>query len=364
MARRVLVPVVVATLVAGLVCTGGMAMAQASKAGPEATVGDALVQEGIAAIAAQAMGAGAINWERVERELAATFGSDGSHAALAAAVAMLNDPHASFSPPANVAATGAAPAPSDGTSNASAAGDVPVLTIPLTPEGRLLEDGVAYLVVPGCTAPDVDGLRAYAKAAALELARLGLQKPRGWLVDLRLNGGGNLWPMLLGLRPLLPDGPLMSMVKDGQVQSRFGLGAGGAWIDWGSGAEMQLDWGADGAPVAMEPLAGRIALLTGPWTMSSGEALAICLLNRASSRSFGEPTAGLTTVTNQYRLSDGSTLTLPVARMGDRDGHAVAGAIEPMQVEPLGDWPAPDDVAAGAARAWLIEAFVPERSQR
>lgn len=333
----------------------GCVVALVATAGRGATVGDSIVHEGLAAIAAQAMGADAIDWGRVERELAARFGPDEPHAALAAAVALLNDPHASFSPPAAVPAPEAAPATNDGSSQASAAADAPVHSIPTVPEGRLLDDGVAYLVVPGCLAPDVDGLRAYAKAAALELARLGRQSPRGWLIDLRLNGGGNLWPMLLGLRPLLPEGPLMTMVKDGQVQSRFGVGEASAWIDWGSGAEVQLDWGADGAPQTMARHTGRIALLTGPWTMSSGEALAICLLNGASSRSFGEPTAGLTTVTNQYRLSDGSMLTLPVARMGDRDGRPETGALAPMQAAPFGDWPEPADGAALAARAWLLE---------
>lgn len=364
MVRRGLIPAMAAALVVCpvyLVCPvclvglGAAATAQESTSGPGATSGEALIREGVAVIAANALGGGDLDWDRLERELLARFGTAEPHAALAAAVAMLDDPHAGFSPPPPIPVANPAPTSGDATPASPPAADNPQPSIPVVPEGRLLEDGVAYLVVPGCQAPDVEGLRAYAKAAALELARLKQQQPTGWLVDLRLNGGGNLWPMLLGLGPLLSDGPLMTMVKDGQVQARYGLGEGCAWIDWGRGAEPQLAWGTDGAPATMAPTAGRLALLTGPWTMSSGEALAICLLGRAATRSFGEPTAGLTTVTNQYRLADGSVLTLPVAQMGHRDGRPETGTLAPMQAEPGGDWPGPADAAALAARAWLLE---------
>lgn len=357
MVRRGLIPRASAALVVGLVGLGAAAMAQESTSGPGVISGEELIREGVAVIAANALGGGGLDWGRLERELLAEFGPAEPHAALAAAVAMLDDPHAGFSPPPPTPVAVADPAPASGNATPASppVADNPQPSIPVMPEGRLLEDGVAYLVVPGCQEPDIEGLRAYAKAAALELARLGRQEPTGWLVDLRLNGGGNLWPMLLGLRPLLPDGPLMTMVKDGQVQAHYGLGEGSAWIDWGRGAEPQLVWGAEGAPVTMAPPAGRLALLTGPWTMSSGEALAMCLLGRAATRSFGEPTAGLTTVTNQYRLADGSVLTLPVAQMGHRDGRPETGTLAPMQAEPCGDWPGPADAAALAARAWLLE---------
>lgn len=324
------------------------------------TTGVGLLQEAIAVLSKEALGRERIDWTAVERELAGQVKQGGgpseAHVAIAAAVAQLNDPHARFIP-------STPPAPSSQPPAAASAppekpGSPPPVrpAIPSVPQGHLLDDGVAYLVVPGCSAPDVEGLRAYAAAAAAELKRLDELKPEAWVIDLRLNGGGNLWPMLLGLRPLLGDGPHMTMVRGDKVESHFGVGPTGSWIDWGQGRgpEVQLSW-PDPPPKQIERYSGRIGVLLGGWTMSSGESLAICLAGHDTNRTFGEKTAGLTTVTNTFTLSDGSVLNIPVSRMGDRSGHAIVGPIEPMQIVPFEDWPNPDDQPARAARAWVLQ---------
>ncbi|MBL8990978.1 MAG: S41 family peptidase, partial [Phycisphaerae bacterium] len=229
----------------------------------------------------------------------------------------------------------------------------PVRRIPDTPEGNLLDGRVAYLLIPGCPNGDADQLRRWARALNDRVHTLGRQNPVGWIIDLRLNGGGNVWPMLLGLRGILLDGVCMTSLESASVTSRFGVSAThGAWIDWGSGPQTQLDWAADPPAESTVPGRGTVAVLLGPWTMSSGEALAIALRS-AGARTFGEPTAGLTTVTNMFPLSDGSTLILPVSRMGDAGGRPVHGRLTPDQLERFGDWPTPDDEAARAAAAWV-----------
>ncbi len=354
----------------------------------------ALLREAITLIATHALGGERHDWAAVERELRAGLDPGlpqrAAHEAIGAAVARLGDAHARFIP-------FAAPSPGDepeqrAVDHAPQADEPPpqadepapatgpaAPAIPLTPQGRVLDDGLAYLVVPGCHAPDAQGLRAWARAAHDEVSRLAALAPRGWLIDLRLNGGGNLWPMLLGLEPLLGQGVLMTMVGDGprdgegvdtgRIQSRFGVGSHNgstaAWIDWGGERHAQLDWAGQPPAAPAVPLDGRddshrnggsgprVAVLLGPWTMSSGEALALCLLSRAGVRSFGEPTAGLTTVTQDYALSDGSMLILPVSRMGDAHGRALEGPLEPMVRAAFDSWPDADDAAARAARAWL-----------
>lgn len=194
----------------------------------------------------------------------------------------------------------------------------------------------------------------YAKMAAAELKRLQTFRPSAWLIELRLNNGGNIWPMLLGLRPLVGDGALMTMTNGSTIVSHFGIDDSGAWIDWGSGPQVQLAWGEGGAPETIAPIEGRIGVLLGPWTMSSGESLAICLAGREKSRTFGEMTAGLTTVTNLYTLVDGSILNLPVSRMGDKLGKEFSGAIEPAVAIPYDTWPGPDDAVVRAAKAWVL----------
>lgn len=344
----------------------------------------ALLREAIDAIATHALGRERHDWAAVERDLRAGLDPglppSAAHEAIGAAVARLGDAHARFialaEPTPDDVPGQLAQAPQADESPPPAGPAAP--SIPLTPRGRVLDDGTAYLVVPGCYAPDTEALRDWARAACDEVSRLAALAPRGWLIDLRLNGGGNLWPMLLGLEPLLGDGVLMTMVagngagQDGaatRVQSGFGVGdhdgSTAAWIEWGSQRIVQLDWAGQPPPALAVPLDGRddsnrdggsgprVAVLLGPWTMSSGEALALCLLSRAGTRSFGEPTAGLTTVTQGYALSDGSMLILPVSLMGDAAGRAIHGPLAPMNLVPFASWPDADDAAARAARAWL-----------
>ncbi len=349
--------------VAGVTATIAVAQpaGQASRLEMPVSAG-ALLHEAIGVLSTKALGHERVDWKAVEKELGATIQREGdgerAYAAIHAAVGRLGDSHARFTP-ATSPATPAAPSVTaaqpfvEQTGAPAAPAHAP---IPTWPEGRMLADGAAYLVVPGCSAPTVGGLRDYARHAAAELKRLDATTPKAWVIDLRLNNGGNIWPMLLGLRPLLGDGVLMTMVRGETIESQFGVDEGASWIQWPGreARDVQLSWGGDG-PDTIAPYKGRIAVLVGPWTMSSGESLAICFAGRENTRTFGEKTAGLTTVTNLFTLSDGSVLNLPVSRMGDRRGRAFSGSIEPMQTVAFEDWPDPDDTAARAARAWAIQ---------
>jgi carboxyl-terminal processing protease len=74
------------------------------------------------------------------------------------------------------------------------------------PETRLLERAgmkIVYVVVPHFSPRgDADGVQFETKLQHL-IAQLYADHPRGWIIDLRGNGGGNMWPMMAGLGPLL-----------------------------------------------------------------------------------------------------------------------------------------------------------------
>lgn len=318
-------------------------------------------REAIAALSTRALGRERIDWPALEAQLGAdlrdTDPPSAAYPAIDAALARYNDPHARFQPPApqRPSAREESGLVADEQPRGEASAPTPTPRIPTAPEGQLLDDRIAYLVIPGCSAANADDLRAFALTLATELARLQAQSPSGYLIDLRLNAGGNLWPMLLGLHPLLGDGPAMTMIDADHHASTFGLDARSTWIDFGQGRQTQLDWADITQPATPALADARVAVLLGPWTMSSGEALAIALGDRPHTRTFGEPTAGLTTVTNDHSLSDGSLLIIPETRMGDRNARAVVGPVQPQQIASFADWPTPEDPAAIAARDWLLE---------
>lgn len=315
-----------------------------------------LLREAIQVLAANPSGREKRAWADVEKELAATLAegapSRGAHDAIARAVSLRSDPHDRFIPPPEPAPAAEKPGAGEASTPAQAAARP---RIPTVPEGKALDNGIAYLLLPGCAAPDADGLRRYALAAAKEIHRLSAARPAGWIIDLRLNGGGNVWPMLLGVRSFFGDGPTMTMLNAGKVQARYGVDARSAWIDWGNGPEEQLAWEAGQMPPEIPLNEGPVAVLLGSWTLSSGEAMALCFASRPRTRTFGEKTGGLTTITTSFPLSDGSSLNLAIAAMGDASGAPSPGGVLPMETVTFGDWPEADDPAARAAAAWILK---------
>jgi C-terminal processing protease CtpA/Prc len=162
----------------------------------------------------------------------------------------------------------------------------------------------------------------------------------GWIVDLRQDWGGNMWPMLGGLSGLLDAGPFGSFVG-GEAPER--------WVrheDGTIGVE-----GSDGPPsfVAPRPLkagAAPVAVLIGPSTASSGEMTAIAFVGRPHTRFFGAPSAGLTTGNRPVRLSDGASINVTGRYVQDRTGRAYTGPVQP-------DEAVADEAAVESATAWL-----------
>ncbi|MCS4230036.1 peptidase S41-like protein [Stenotrophomonas maltophilia] len=168
----------------------------------------------------------------------------------------------------------------------------------------------------------------------------------GWVVDLRNNSGGNMWPMLLGVEPLL------RIPGDG-IQVLGMLRGAGPNVPWEShdGTLMakgrpMLGFGQPGYRLR-EP-GGPVAVLVGERTASSGEAIALAFRGRPDTRSFGAPTAGFATSNSSIRLPDGTLFLLTDTLMADRNGVGDGGPIVPDQVT--------DGEAAtlAAAHRWLL----------
>ncbi len=165
-------------------------------------------------------------------------------------------------------------------------------------------------------------------------------------MDLADNTGGNMWPMLLGVGPLLP-GRVGGTDVVGHFQDAGGLQPwryrdGAVWV--GQALRLAAD---DGSRRLRHPEA-PLAVLQSGRTASSGEAIVLALRGRRGSRSFGTPTMGYSTGNVPVTLVDGSTLLLTTTVMKDRNGMGDGSRI-------VADVPAalPAD-ALRLAQAWLL----------
>ncbi|MEZ4862016.1 MAG: S41 family peptidase [Caldilineaceae bacterium] len=222
------------------------------------------------------------------------------------AIQQLNDGHSFFWPPAKVRAiqTGA-----EDSRNRQ-------------PTGCLIASDIAYLHVP-----DFMGSAAatpvYARTLQQIIAELDATGPAGWIVDLTDNTGGNLFPMIVGLGPLFDTEEIGAFIDANGTRIVWRYSAGQFIV--GEGVCLAI------APpvVELQHRPARVAVLIGPSTGSSGEMVAVALRGQKHTRSFGQPTEGLTTANAPFDLSDGAQLLLTIAISADRTGQSYRTALLP-----------------------------------
>jgi carboxyl-terminal processing protease len=135
---------------------------------------------------------------------------------------------------------------------------------------------------------------------------------KGWIVDLRGNDGGNMWPMLAGLQPLLGDGLL------------------GYFID---PIKIETPWYANIQKVpenyVLKKGNPKVAVLINQSIGSSGEAAVIAFKGRPNTKFFGTPTFGVSTANQNFFLTDQANLYLTVSTMADRTKKLYGKKVEP-----------------------------------
>lgn len=260
----------------------------------------------------------AVQWEVVEprvREMAAGAATPAEvHPAIRHLLSALGDRHSFLMAPAKAKEFRARPN--------------------VLPTVRALPERVGYINVPGYTSNSQRANRDYATRMYESIDAIDESAPCGWIVDLRANQGGIIWPMFAGLKPFLGDVPI------GSVQT-----PDGARESWTAGARVVARMPATLRALEM----AWVAIVTGPRTASAGEAVAIAFRGRPNTRSFGQPTYGVSTGNSGFTLPDGSLLMLTTSVQADRTGQVYGGALEP-------DERVADDEALAAATRWLTQA--------
>ena len=183
----------------------------------------------------------------------------------------------------------------------------------------------AYLSIPGFGSNDPGLKVAYVDSIQTALAYYDQQNIKGWIVDLRPNDGGNMGPMLAGL------GPLFSAKKVGYL-----VDVNGEKIPWGYKKNKNYFGTYLGVsathPVKLTNKNLPIAVLTGPNTGSSGEIIVLSFVGNKNTRSFGQPTFGLSTGNGEFKLLDDSRVFLTSTIMADRTGKLYGGKVMPDEV--------------------------------
>ena len=283
-----------------------------------------------------------VNWPefetRAKQQLMTAGNCEDAYATITWCFKQLNERHSFVMPPAKAAKY-------RGDDDASGP-EVPLSELVGDIHGEWLQDSIGYLTVPWVSTDDSLICERIADSLQHVIAHLdargGISR---WIIDLRKNTGGNCWPMLTGIGPLLGNGVCGYFVSG---ESRVPI----AYEDGSAiqGRHVRCRVSNQGYRT-LRPQRS-VVVLTGRRTVSAGETVALAFKGRAQTLLIGEPTAGLTTANATYALSDGSMLVLTFCQEADCSGHVCDGSIVPDKLIPSAPT-AGDDPAKEAAVSWL-----------
>ncbi len=200
---------------------------------------------------------------------------------------------------------------------------------------------IGYVEVTGFQSIDELQSKQFAQAIQNNIARFDGSSLKGWIVDLRRNPGGNMFPMVAGLGPLIGEGVCVNFYDiDRNVTTTASYREGTSYL--GQTPIVSVD-----KPYIPVTKNLKIAVLINGVTASSGEATTLAFVGRPNTRLFGASTCGVSTSNQPYDLPFfGYQLNLTTATLGDRTGKIYGKAITPDEV-------VSDDQVISKAAEWI-----------
>lgn len=184
-------------------------------------------------------------------------------------------------------------------------------------EVKLLDHNYGYIFVPGmlllnATQEELDANTQKIYDAIAELDEV--HEIKGWIVDLRLNIGGNSNTMLAGLYHLIGDHTTgLYLDANKNVDSRSGLFKGKFYENHKVLTQ---------AKVSLEPTPKiPVALLTGIMTNSAGEFVVLGFRGRNNTIIIGEESYGSTTANDLFELPFDTKAAITLSFGTDRTGN-------------------------------------------
>lgn len=218
---------------------------------------------------------------------------------------------------------------------------------PKQPEGKYLSDGIGLIKVPHYSlwaSPNVTR-KDFANNIRSQIKKIDTQNEiNSWVVDLRGNNGGDMWPMLGGLNALINDGTVGYFV--------------------GKKNEKDIAWESKNGEIPntheligtykVRTLPLKIAILIDSMTASSGEMTAISFIGLAHVKVFGQPSAGYITANAPIILSDGTRLNLAMLNVADRTHKIYYDKIIPDVIVKLQTGSTIDETLE-TSKKWLLK---------
>lgn len=208
----------------------------------------------------------------------------------------------------------------------------------------------AYISIPFFGGQTPQQVNAFAQRIQDSLFNQVNENTKGIIIDLRLNAGGNMYPMFAGLVNVFGETDFAiypTAIKDSVERSSI----------TNKGIEINGQLVTPSPKTYGDLSAHPVAVIIGPVTGSSGECLAAGFVGRKNTVLIGEATAGYTTANDGFRLPGGDYgMVLAVGYLRDRYGNVYHENVKPNITVTAGDdfFNRENDKKIQAAMNWIL----------
>lgn len=220
--------------------------------------------------------------------------------------------------------------------------------------GKPINDQIGYLSIPQFTNAYLAGVIMFADSIQRLIRQLDQCELKGWVVDLRNNGGGATPPMVLGIGPLLQkDNKAYYASAAHEPESAFYY-RNGSYYEHSVGEEAIRPTLESTISYEVKNNALPIAVLIGRGTSSAGEGVATILAGESNVRMFGDKTAGYTTANEFIVLPDDAVLNLSTTYLANQAMEVYEKGILPDEIIKANDGQnSSKDLVLEKALEWL-----------
>lgn len=184
-------------------------------------------------------------------------------------------------------------------------------------------EDIGYILIPGnddLDSKQTDRLISEIKNA---VGRINAPELKAWIIDLRVNTGGNVYAMMAGLTELIGEGRVGGFMNPARHDhSEWLIKDGAFYVDSINVSKVKYE----GYPFRKNL---PVAILLSGSTASAGEMTAINFIGRPNSILIGESTAGFANNNLEFKLDEFSSLNLAVEYASDRNGIIYPKGIVP-----------------------------------
>lgn len=215
------------------------------------------------------------------------------------------------------------------------------------PRVEYLNDNIGYVYIPGfMSSNDSLGLKFAQDVQNMIKSIDKIYSINKFIIDLRENTGGNMYPMIAGLGPILGEDTLGYFLSNKQIYEPWFYSNGSVWVNRNTVFKINQ-------PYQLKSNNIKIAVLIGNKTGSSGEITAISFIGKGNCKLFGESSSGYTTGNTIYPLFDGSYIGLATSLCCDRNKKKYSFKIQPDYFTQ--NYFSKDDYCLKYAKLWLTD---------